>query len=54
MIRNLAIDTQFIIITHNRATMEAADFIYGITMEEPGISKTISLRLSEAESITAV
>jgi chromosome segregation protein len=54
MIRNLAQETQFIVITHNRATMEAADFIYGITMEEPGISKTISLKLSEAESIATV
>jgi chromosome segregation protein len=52
MIRNLATETQFIIITHNRTTMEAADYIYGITMEEPGISKAISLRFSEAESIT--
>jgi|WetSurMetagenome_2_1015567.scaffolds.fasta_scaffold00192_22 chromosome segregation protein len=54
LIRDLAKETQFIVITHNRSTMEAADFIYGITMEEPGISKTISLKLSEAESITAV
>ena len=52
MIRNLASETQFIIITHNRTTMEAADYIYGITMEEPGISKAISLRFSEAQSIT--
>jgi chromosome segregation protein len=54
MIRNLARETQFIVITHNRATMEAADFIYGITMEEPGISKTISLKLTEAESVATV
>jgi chromosome segregation protein len=39
---------QFITITHNRRTMEAADYIYGITMEEPGASKTVSMHLSEA------
>jgi len=50
MIKDLAGDTQFLIITHNRATMEAADYLYGITMEEPGVSKAISLRFSEAEN----
>jgi chromosome segregation protein len=50
MIRDLAGDTQFLVITHNRATMEAADYLYGITMEEPGNSKAISLRFSEAEN----
>jgi chromosome segregation protein len=39
---------QFIAITHNRRTMEAADYIYGITMEEPGSSKVISMHLAEA------
>jgi chromosome segregation ATPase len=33
--------------------MEISDYIYGITMEEPGVSKTISLRFSETENITA-
>jgi chromosome segregation protein len=50
MIRDLAGDTQFLVITHNRATMEAADYLYGITMEEPGNSKAISLRFSETEN----
>jgi chromosome segregation protein len=50
MIKDLAGDTQFLVITHNRATMEAADYLYGITMEEPGVSKAISLRFSEAEN----
>jgi|WetSurMetagenome_2_1015567.scaffolds.fasta_scaffold06344_2 chromosome segregation protein len=54
MIKSLSKETQFIVITHNRTSMEAADYIYGITMEEPGISKAISLRFSEAESITTV
>ena len=51
MIKSLAGDTQFLVITHNRATMEAADYLYGITMEEPGVSKALSLRFSEAENI---
>jgi chromosome segregation protein len=48
MLKDLAKDTQFLVITHNRVTMESADYIYGVTMEEPGISKVISLELSEA------
>ncbi len=38
-------DTQFIVITHQESTMEAADIIYGVTMEEPGVSKIFSMRL---------
>lgn len=37
--------SQFIVITHNRATMEAADNLYGVTMQDPGVSKIISVRL---------
>lgn len=48
MIKGLSNETQFIIITHNKTTMEVADYIYGITMEEPGVSKTISLQFAEA------
>ncbi len=48
-IKGLSKDTQFIVITHNRATMEVADFIYGITMEQPGVSKAISLQFAEIE-----
>lgn len=48
MLRELSGRIQFIVVTHNRVTMEAADYIYGITMEEPGISKVISMQLTEA------
>lgn len=45
---------QFITITHNRRTMEAANYIYGITMQEPGSSKVISMHLEEKEEVEAV
>ena len=48
MLRELSKDTQFIVVTHNRSTMSVADYIYGITMEEPGASKVISMQLVEA------
>ena len=46
-LKNFARDTQFILITHRRQTMEQADVIYGITMEEEGVSKVISLDLKQ-------
>jgi chromosome segregation protein len=42
-------DTQFIVITHRKGTMEEADVLYGVTMQESGISKIVSVRLEEAE-----
>ena len=51
MIRHFSGDTQFIIITHNKRTMEAADYLYGITMEEPGVSTLVSVSLSSASSV---
>ena len=45
-LRTLAQGTQFIVITHNRTTMESADAVYGITMSDDGVSQAISLRLN--------
>ncbi len=46
MLQGMNDHTQFILITHNRKTMEIADRLYGVTMEEPGVSKLISLQLN--------
>ena len=49
LLRELAESTQIIIVTHNKGTMEAADILYGVTMQEPGVSSTLSVRLGERE-----
>ena len=48
VLRELTSQTQFLVITHNRKTMEAADVLYGVTMEEPGLSKMVSVNLAAA------
>jgi chromosome segregation protein len=45
MLREFSKHTQFIVVTHNRATMESADILYGITLGEDGSSKVVSLKL---------
>src|SRR5262245_20193900 len=48
VLRELTSQTQFIVITHNRKTMDFADVLYGVTMEEPGLSRLVSVRLPDA------
>ena len=45
LLQDFKADTQFIVITHNPRTMEAADWVYGITMEEPGVSNIVGVEL---------
>ena len=47
LLKEMAADTQFIVITHAKRTMEAAQSLYGVTMQEPGVSKLVSVRFSE-------
>jgi len=49
VLRDFCQDTQFLIVTHNKGTMEAADVLYGVTMEKAGVSKIVSVRLSEGQ-----
>ncbi|MEO5656713.1 MAG: chromosome segregation protein SMC [Nitrospiria bacterium] len=45
-LRPMTAHSQFLIVTHNRRTMEQADMLYGVTMEDPGVSKLVSVRLN--------
>ena len=48
-LRRFSTDTQFIVITHRRGTMEEADALYGVTMQESGISTLIGVRLADVD-----
>ncbi|HAF94851.1 MAG TPA: hypothetical protein DCG50_02220 [Elusimicrobia bacterium] len=52
LIREFSATTQFIVITHSKRSMEAADILYGVTMEEPGVSKVISVDLKKAAALS--
>ena len=45
MLREMSAETQFVVITHNRTTMEVADVLYGVTMQKPGVSSVVSVRM---------
>jgi chromosome segregation protein len=47
IIKKFAVNTQFIVVTHNKRTMAAADALYGVTQEEDGVSKIVSVRLKK-------
>ena len=49
-LREYAAQTQFIIVTHRKGTMESTDAMYGVTIEDAGVSKILSVRLDEWEN----
>jgi chromosome segregation protein len=50
LLHTLSRDTQFLLVTHSKRMMQAADLIYGVTMQEPGVSKVVSVRLGNQEA----
>ncbi|QNK51053.1 chromosome segregation protein SMC [Brevibacterium sp. PAMC23299] len=53
-LRKFSRETQFIVITHRKGTMEEADVLYGITMQESGVSKLVSVRMEKSENFMEV
>jgi chromosome segregation protein len=51
VVRDFVADSQFIIITHSKRTMSAADILYGVTMQEPGVSKKIGVRFADIHKL---
>ena len=51
IVKKMAKDTQFIVITHNKLTMEAASLLYGVTMQERGVSNLVSVELDEVQPV---
>jgi chromosome segregation protein len=49
LMHSLSKDTQFLVVTHSKRMMESADMIYGVTMQEPGVSKVVSVRLGNRD-----
>jgi chromosome segregation protein len=53
LLGDFSANTQFIVVTHNKKTMEVADCLYGVTMEEPGVSKLVSVRWNRERPVEA-
>jgi chromosome segregation protein len=52
LVRRFEADTQFILVTHNQRTMDLSDRMYGVTMEEQGVSKLVGVEFDEAAELT--
>ena len=53
MVAEMSVDAQFIVVTHNRRTMDMASVLYGVTMQEPGVSKLVSVNWDQARATEA-
>ena len=53
MVAEMSADAQFIVVTHNRRTMEMAQVLYGVTMQEPGVSKLVSVSWEQTRAAAA-
>ncbi|MDQ0217109.1 chromosome segregation protein SMC [Peribacillus cavernae] len=53
-LKRFSTETQFIVITHRKGTMEEADVLYGVTMQESGVSKLVSVRMEETKELAEV
>ncbi|HUS19801.1 MAG TPA: chromosome segregation protein SMC [Terriglobales bacterium] len=51
MVKEMSVQTQFILITHSKRTMQAAPVMYGVTMQEPGVSKVVSVKFGESRQL---
>jgi chromosome segregation protein len=50
LLKEMSLETQFVVITHSKRTMEAAEALYGVTMQEPGVSRLVAVRFGPAEA----
>jgi len=50
LVAEMSLNTQFVVITHSKKTMEAAQALYGVTMQEPGVSRLVSVKFNAAEA----
>jgi chromosome segregation protein len=53
LIAEMSVHTQFVVITHSKKTMEAAEALYGVTMQEPGVSRLVSVKFNAATEAAA-
>ncbi|MEE9253666.1 MAG: hypothetical protein V3U43_01910, partial [Pseudomonadales bacterium] len=54
LLQEMSKDIQFIFVTHNKITMEMAEHLMGVTMQEPGVSRLVSVDMAEAAALAAV
>ncbi|GAY74500.1 chromosome partition protein smc [Sporolactobacillus inulinus] len=53
-LKKFSAETQFIVVTHRHGTMERSDVLYGVTMQESGVSRLVSVRLEDTEELLTV